>query len=423
MLGLKAWASAPTSSSVSGTRTSRTARLLVIGAVMTFEIFRFFKPENLLASPVTVSALFAVGMIVVLLRNPERIAEHPLFSWILVSAYIICGIMLCFPNDIVDAHYLYYATAIVVAGLSGIPFSLVMILGCFGIVATGYGVDLPLVLFTLLSLLTALNFTAKAERADFMRQTAALFAIEAVLVLLLRSFTGDESLLLKGLIVLGLFLVITVAVYLISSKDVILWSAFDYSIFDEEESPKTEAVSEEDENVTEYTITQLCEESAYYFRRMKARLPKTADRDLKTALLARKVAGYAGADLELVQAALMYRNIFKLAESDDKEAYLNSLKIPDRLKTMIRRENSADFRPSGFEEIIVYATFETVAAYHYFVSKNKAFAVDTIVDSICKLLLTKGIVRDSMLSMSMFHRMKQGLIDYFNEFFGKEENA
>ena len=94
--------------------------------------------------------------------------------------------------------------------------------------------------------------------------------------------------------------------------------------------------------------------------------------------------------------------------------------IPERLKTDIIRENTQDFRPSDFEEIIAYAAHETVSAYLYLKKQRTEVDVREIVESVCTLLLRKGIVRDCLLSMSLFHRMKQGLCDYFAEFFEAE---
>ncbi|MBO7401491.1 MAG: hypothetical protein J6U10_00715 [Lachnospiraceae bacterium] len=394
--------------------------LTVIGACITFLLYRFYESEKLLG-PWTVSLMLLLSVVFLLYRKSERITEHPFFSWILVSAYLITGILLCFPNVYVSEYRLHYLVLVVVAGFIGLSFSLMMLLGTFLILLMTAGLTLDAVLIALLTLITMLNVASEREKNDLFRQTIGVFAVEAVMVLLTGKFLNSTDTLLKGFMIILLYFILSMIVFLIRSNNVLVWSAFNYSMFDEEEKPAELVPEEEKEILREYTIAELCSLETAYYKKLKARFPKTCDRDTKTGAYARKVAGYAGADIELVQCACTYRNLTKLCtENTDKESFIKGLMIPERLKTVIIRENTQDFRPSDFEEIIAYAAHETVSAYLYLKKQRTEVDVREIVESVCTLLLRKGIVRDCLLSMSLFHRMKQGLCDYFAEFFEAE---
>ena len=102
--------------------------IAMVGAGITVLLYRFYKPEKLLFSPVSISVMLLLSLIFLLYRKAERIAEHPFFSWILVSAYIITGILLCFPNNYVYEYNLFYIVIVVVAGFTGLSFACMMLI-------------------------------------------------------------------------------------------------------------------------------------------------------------------------------------------------------------------------------------------------------------------------------------------------------
>jgi hypothetical protein len=395
--------------------------LLITGMLATEEMYRFYKPSNLLFSASTVSLIMVFALLFLLFRKAGRIAEHPVFSWVLVSCYLITAVVLLFPNTYIDRYYLYFLGAVIVSGFNGADFGITLLMGTFGIVLIQNGASFGLLVTGFLSFVSVINAASNKKMSDFLKTSAGTAVIEGVLVLLTGMYLKDRSFYITGGALILLYTLISVFICYLRSQDTLIWDAFNYSIFEEEEVPAAvtaEAVTVNGSRV--FTIQELCDTENVLFASLQSKLPRTADRDMKTSFLAREVAGNTGADLELVQCACLYRNIGRLFNDKnvgkDGETF-EDLNIPANLKALILKESSDQFRPANFEEIIVYTVCETVNAFYYFRKQKADFTVEQLVESICKLLLQKGVVRDCMLPMSLFHRMKQAITEHFRDYF------
>ncbi len=390
--------------------------IIFIGCAMTAGLWFFEKEHEQLTAILIVSGLIFLSLLFLAIKKDEKLSEHPVFSLTLLAAYLIMGIMLCFPNPAMSSLGLYFLLTIPVAGFSGLSFAMILLLGSFGIVSILEGsivlINLMYAFFALISCFQIFdNVTGKA----LVKRFAVSTTVQAIITVLVYGINSDKNLLLQSVIVILLYLAALTVVALIKSNNVILWVAFDYGA-EEEEPVKIGDVNKPlPELKAVLSLDELCEETNYYAVLLHERLPKNFGKSVRFANLCADVAAASGADAKLVFAIAFYKDLVKFKnETESTESYVNSLHIPDELKKALLRENSADWYPADFEEIIVYAANGINSTINYAKRNQLNVTNDKIIENTCTLLLKRGYARDCMISMSSFHRMKQGFLDKIN---------
>lgn len=393
------------------------AFITLIGGAMTFGLWFFEKDKQEIAAVMILSVLICVSLLFLVLRKYEKLSEHPVFSLILLTAYLIMGIMLCFPNSTMSAFGLFFIVVIPVAGFSGLSFSMFMLLGCFGIVSVLDGqINIENIMYALFALISCFQIYDGKKGRIFIKRFAVSTVIQAIITLLFYGICSDRSLVIHSVIVILLYLAVLTVIALIMSYNVAFWAVFDYGFEEETPIDNPEAVAALEKVEKELSLDVLCKEDNYYSEQLRIHLPKCFEKAKPFAELCSKAAGVAGADTKLVYSMAFYKDLVKLkAENESTQDYINKLLLPEKLKKALINENIPNWHPSDFEEIIVFVGFNIVSTLNY-VKKNKLdVSAEKIVDNTCTLLLKKGYARDCMISMASFHRMKQG----FSENVGK----
>lgn len=387
--------------------------IIIIGCFMTVGLWFFERRHDQIEAVLLVSVLMLLSLLFLVIKKDEKLSEHPVFSLTLVVAYLFIGIILCFPNPTTESLGLYYLLMIPVAGLSGLSFSLVLLLGSFGIVSILDGlIDIVNIMYAFFALISCFQIFDNVTGKPLIKRFAVSTTVQAIIAVLVYGVSSDKNMLMKSIIVILLYLAALTVVGLIKSNNVILWVAFDYGTEDETPVNISEVKKPLPVLKSELSLDDLCKENNYYAVLLRERLPKHYGRSAKFANLCADVAAAAGADAKLVFSIAFYKELIKLKEeSESTETYVNRLLIPDQLKKAIIRENSSNWHPADFEEIIVYAANGIISTMNYAKKNELDVSKEKIIDNTCTLLLKKGYARDCMISMSSFHRMKQGFLD------------
>ncbi len=395
--------------------------IVIIGALLTLGMWFFFPDAPNRVGLAILSGMMCLCIIEQTKNKLERIAEHPIYSWILISAYTITAIMLCFPNTVVIKYALYFILVIPVASFLGSSFALTLILGILLIQTMLRGFSPELILQAFCALILCMQVSREQTKDDLKRSLAIIIVLQITLLLLFGTVRHTEGFFLDSCIMFGLFDLIAVLTLFAKNNDRFLWDVFDYNLFGENQENKADQklTLDSDKDIAVYSLADLSKEDATYKKLLEQDIPKIAARELNTANLARKVAGIAGADTEFVYCACLYRSLLKLKPEDSTSVdFAATLKLPDRLKSFILKSENKGWKPANFEEIIVYTASELISTYNYFKKQNSEVTAEQIIESVCTLVLKKGFVRDCLLSMSLFHKMKQGFVDNLAEYLG-----
>jgi len=401
--------------------------LLVAGLLFTLGMWLLYPDLPGRGGMTLLCGLFCLCILILAGRKADHIAENPIYSWILLSVYVIISIMLCFPNHFVIKYGLCFVMVIPLAAFLGKTLAGAFILGILLLQTILLGINTELFLQAFCVALPCLQTSFEKEKKEALKSILISLIIDSILVLLYGSVKPEDGFYLRALIMLAIVFTVALMVLLVKLRGKYLWEAFDYSFFEEPESPVKVERAEEinridldaDTDIICYSYEELCREDNTYRLALKQSLPNTYARELKAAELAKRVAGLVGADSEFVYCAVLYRKLLKFKpEESSAEAFVEKLKLTDKLKAYILKSAVSGWRPSNFEEIIAYTSCELISAYYYFKKQKAEVSAAQIAESVCTLLLKKGIVRDCLLSMSLFHKMKQSFMDNLAEFVG-----
>lgn len=392
--------------------------IIFIGLAMTTGLVLFEKEQEQIAAIIIISVLMLLSLLFLAIKNEEKLSEHPLYSITLLVVYFIVGVMLCFPNSTLESIGFYYLLIIPVACFSGLPFAIVMLLGSFGIVSILEGtISLINLMYVFFAFISCFQIFDTITGKPLIKRFAVSTTVQAIIAVLVYGVISDKEVLALSILVIVLYLAIMTVAALIKSNNVILWIAFDYNAEDEIPVKIDDIKKPLPKTKTELTIDDLCQETNYYAVLLRERLPKSFGRSARFANLCADVASAAGADAKFVFAVAFYKELIKLKEETESvEAYVNKLLIPEKLKKALLRENSANWHPADFEEIVVYAANGITSTINYAKKNQLNVTNDKIIDNTCTLLLKKGYARDCMISMSSFHRMKQGFLENINSY-------
>ncbi len=413
------------------TKQKRSVLLLavILSAICAVSIFLLYYFEQNIGGRLLylaiASGVFCVLLIYILILNAEVLIQQPFSGYIVAGMYLLVSLLICFPNQIVDKVGALYIIAIPVSVFFGFRYGLVTVFNLLVIVILGYGwdgsIEIQHVSYALI--VCAVAAGRKNKKLDIV---AALFAAALQFVLL---FVGQNR---AHMVYETVIICINAAMIPVVHRAAGLREQFNENAEELLQEGLVEGVAEEvtdasmaknnveDKQVTEdlskypYSLSYLSSDTCEVVQYLRTNAPKSFTRAKEVADFARTMALKFGANSELVYCAAIYHDIERLY----RQVPGASVILPDVLYRMIQKQNNKE-APGTIEELIVLLSNHVITIYHYMEKNGTNVAVEKVIDSIFNLQLKKGNIMAMGISMSLYHKIKQG---FTNEFIGFIKN-